>query len=216
MPLAAPSGATAARPPSAFALAIAGAVLLVAGVAGALVGGRAIRSRRPDPPRLATLPAFRLTERSGRPLSLADLRGRPWIADFIFTRCAGACPAMTVRLARLQRELPGLTLVSFTVDPVHDTPEVLARYAASFHAGPGWLFATGAQKDVYDLSVRGFMLAAMEVSAGEPDAAGGPFLHSSRFVLVDGEGQVRGYYDSTDEPAMRALAADAALLQAGR
>jgi protein SCO1/2 len=217
MPLDAPSAAPAAPRPSAYTLATVGAILLAAGMAVALVGVRTLRPTRPDPPRLAALPAFRLTERSGQPLTLALLRGRPWIADFIFTQCAGACPAMTARLARLQSEVPGLTFVSFTVDPAHDTPEVLARYAASFHAGPGWLFATGSQQDLYALSVGGFKMAAMEVPVREQVAGGdGPFLHSSKFVLVDGEGQVRGYYDSTDEQALRALVADVERLRARR
>src|SRR4051812_40100476 len=119
MPLDAPSAAPAAPRPSAYTLATVGAILLAAGMAVALVGVRTLRPTRPDPPRLAALPAFRLTERSGQPLTLALLRGRPWIADFIFTQCAGACPAMTARLARLQSEVPGLTFVSFTVDPAH-------------------------------------------------------------------------------------------------
>ena len=90
--------------------------------------------------------------------------------------------------------------MSFSVDPAHDTPEVLARYAAAFHAGEGWLFVTGPQKDLFDLSVGGFKLAAMEVPEGERAPGGdGPFLHSSKFVLVDGDGVIRGYYDSTDE-----------------
>jgi cytochrome oxidase Cu insertion factor (SCO1/SenC/PrrC family) len=192
------------------------------GAALVAAGGVAVLATRPggtpDPPRMSALPDFRLTERSGRPLSLADLRGRPWVADFIFTQCAGACPAMTARMARLRRDLSSdVRLVSFTVDPAHDTPEVLARYAAAFHADESWHFLTGPQKDVYDLSVGGFKLAAMEVPAGEQAAGGdGPFLHSSKFVLVDGEGVIRGYYDSTDEKAMRALVADAGALRAAR
>jgi protein SCO1/2 len=190
-------------------------VLLVAAGAIAAVGVRAL-GRGTPPPRMGSLPEFRLTERSGRPLARADLSGRPWVADFIFTQCAGACPAMTARLARLRREIPtDVTFVSFTVDPAHDTPEVLARYAATFHADESWRFVTGAQKDLYALSVGGFKLAAMEVPAGEPSVGGdGPFLHSSKFVLVDGAGIIRGYYDSTDEQSMRALVADAALVRA--
>jgi protein SCO1/2 len=196
--------------------ALVGALLVVAGAVAA-VGVRAL-ARGTPPPRMGSLPDFRLTERSGRPLALADLRGRPWVADFIFTQCAGACPAMTARLARLRREIPAdVTFVSFTVDPAHDTPEVLARYAATFRADESWRFVTGAQRDLYALSVGGFKLAAIEVPPGETAAGGdGPFLHSSKFVLVDGDGVVRGYYDSTDEPAMRALVADAALLRAER
>jgi cytochrome oxidase Cu insertion factor (SCO1/SenC/PrrC family) len=193
-----------------------GAALVAAG-AVALLSGRVL-GRVPEPPRMSALPAFRLTERSGRPLSLADLRGRPWVADFIFTQCAGACPAMTARMARLRRDLStDVAFVSFTVDPAHDTPEVLARYAATFRADESWHFLTGAQKDLYDLSVGGFKLAAMEVPPADKAAGGdGPFLHSSKFVLVDAEGVIRGYYDSTDEQALRALVADAGVLQASR
>jgi protein SCO1/2 len=214
MPTAAPSEATATPRPSGPVLALVGAILVVAGGV-AVVGARARRA--PEPPRLGSLPDFRLVERSGRPLALADLRGRPWVADFIFTQCGGACPAMTARMARLRRDVsPDVQFVSFTVDPAHDTREVLARYAATFRADEGWRFVTGPAKDLYALSVAGFKLAAMEVPPGEQAAGGdGPFLHSSKFVLVDGEGVIRGYYDSTDEAAMRALAADAAALPGG-
>jgi protein SCO1 len=216
MTTSAPSAGTGPSRPSARVLALAAALLLAAGAVAA-VGVRA-RGRGPAPPRLGALPGFQLTERSGRPLSLADLRGRPWVADFIFTQCGGACPAMTARMARLRRELPSdVPFVSFTVDPAHDTPEVLSRYAATFHADESWRFVTGGQKDLYELSVGGFKLAAMEVPAGERTAGGdGPFLHSSKFVLVDAEGVIRGYYDSTDEEALRTLRADAAAVQAGR
>ena len=224
MPTDAPTQATATPRSSGRVLGLVGAILVAAG-AVAVVAARARPA--PEPPQLGSLPDFRLVERSGRPLSLADLRGRPWVADFIFTQCGGACPAMTARMARLRRDVsPDVQFVSFTVDPAHDTPEVLARYAATFRADEGWLFVTGPAKDLYALSVAGFKLAAMEVPpADQPptddrgrwmQAAGGdgPFLHSSKFVLVDGAGVIRGYYDSTEEAAMRTLAADAAALPA--
>ena len=213
---------TTAPPPEGAAPRLSGRILGAAGgalvAAGLLAGLVAARSRTAaEPPRMGALPAFALVERSGRPLSLADLRGHPWIADFIFTQCGGACPAMTARMARLRREIPeDVRFVSFTVDPAHDTPEVLSRYADAFHAGPSWLFATGPQKDLYDLSVRGFKLAAMEVPPGERAGGDGPFLHSSKLALVDADGVIRGYYDSTDEQALRGLVADAAALQARR
>ena len=213
MSIDAPSPARAtSRPSSPVLVAVGAAFVLASAVGGARVW------RVPEPARLGTLPDFRLVERSGRTLSLADLRGRPWVADFIFTQCGGACPAMTGRMARLRRELPdGVRLVSFTVDPGHDTPEVLAGYARAFGADERWLFVTGPQKDLYALSVAGFKLAAMEVPAGERSPGGdGPFLHSSKLTLVDGGGTIRGYYDSTDEEAMRALAADATALQGRR
>src|SRR5688572_6396063 len=86
----------------------------------------------PALPDLGPAPEFQLTERSGKPLSRADLAGKVWIADFIFTRCAGPCPRMTSELKRVQDELAAetdLRLVSFTLDPAHDTPEVLGGYA---------------------------------------------------------------------------------------
>jgi len=215
MPTDAPTQATATPRSSGRVLGLVGAILVAAG-AVAVVAARARPG--PEPPRLGSLPDFRLVERSGRPLSLADLRGRPWVADFIFTQCGGACPAMTARMARLRRDVsPDVQFVSFTVDPAHDTPEVLARYAATFRADEGWLFVTGPAKDLYALSVAGFKLAAMEVPPGEQAAGGdGPFLHSSKLVLVDGAGVIRGYYDSTDEAAMRTLATDTAALRARR
>jgi protein SCO1/2 len=138
------------------------------------------------------------------------------VADFIFTTCGGACPAMTARMARLRREVPDeVVFVSFTVDPAHDTPEALSRYAASFKADDRWLFVTGPQKDLYTLSTGGFKLAAMEVPPEErKEGDDGPFLHSSKFVLVDGNGEIRGYYDSTDEDEMKSLVADLARLRA--
>lgn len=216
MPTAAPPHEGAAPRLPGRILATVGGALVAAGLLAGLVAARS-RGTGAELPRMSALPVFHLVERSGQPLSLDALHGRPWIADFIFTQCGGACPAMTGRMARLRREIPeDVRFVSFTVDPAHDTPEVLARYADAFHAGPSWLFATGPQKDLYDLSVGGFKLAAMEVPAGERAGGDGPFLHSSKLTLVDAEGVVRGYYDSTDEQAMRALVADAATLQARR
>src|SRR5712691_5934401 len=152
----------AAPPPSlrAYRPAILAAALIGAGRLP-LLRARLVGRATPEPPRLGTLPTFHLVERSGRAVGLVDLRGQPWVADFIFTQCAGVCPAMTARMARLRRELPaGVRSVSITVDPAHDTAPVLARYAAAFGADEGWLFLTGPQADLYLLSTGGFKLAA--------------------------------------------------------
>jgi protein SCO1/2 len=181
------------------------AALVLAALSAAACGTTAS-----EPPRLFVVPEFALVERSGRPATLAALRGRPWIADFIFTRCAGVCPAMTARMAALRTRLADapVRFVSFSVDPVNDTPEVLARYAAAAGADADWWFVTGPMPDLHALSTGGFKLAAMRNAPGA-ETADGPFLHSSKFVLVDGEGAIRGYYDSEDEAALRALEADA-------
>jgi protein SCO1/2 len=167
-------------------------------------------------PHFGRLPEFSLQDQYGHPATLAVLKGKIWVADFIFTRCGGACPAMTARMSRLRHEVPDeVAFVSFTVDPANDTAEVLARYAANFKSDPRWRFVTGPQKDLYALSTDGFKLAAMEVPATQqkPGEGDGPFLHSSKFVLVDSGGVIRGYYDSTDEDDVKKLAADIARLQ---
>jgi protein SCO1/2 len=192
-------------------VAVRAAVLLAAVTAAAC--GRAPASS--ELPRLFALPEFTLVERSGRPATLAALRGQPWIADFIFTRCTGVCPAMTARMAALRTRLGGtpVRFVSFSVDPGHDTPAVLTRYAEAAGAGPDWWFVTGPMRDLHALSTEGFKLAAMENAPGA-ETADGPFLHSSKFVLVDGEGSIRGYYDSEDAAALRTLETDARALLA--
>jgi protein SCO1 len=193
-------------------------VLILGGVAATTLAVQARLARRAAPPVLGALPAFDLVDSDGAELTPARLAGRPYVASFIFTRCAGVCPAMTARLARLRPKLPPeVRFVSFTVDPQHDTPERLRAYARAHAAGQDWLFATGTREALHALSTQGFKLAAYEVPPGEQKAGGdGPFLHSPKFVLVDGAGQVRGYYDSADEAEVAGLERDArALLGAG-
>jgi protein SCO1 len=173
--------------------------------------------RHEPPPVVGQVPSFALIEASGRPVTDADLRGRPWVADFIFTRCAGACPAMTARMAALRAEVPAdVQFVSITVDPAHDTPEVLARYARLAGGGPGWLFLSGSRDDLFRLSIEGFKLGVQEVPAESQSGGDGPFIHSSHFVLVDGTGRIRGYYDSTEAEALSRLRKDLAAVRSER
>jgi protein SCO1/2 len=190
-------------------IALTGVCLL-----GALAGGAAWRRSRQAHavPVYWDLPDFHLRGHDGRTIGNAELRGGSWIADFIFTRCSGACPAMTARLSHLQGRIPsGTRLVSITVDPEHDTAEVLAGYARAVGAGPDWLFLTGPREELYGLAVSGFKLEAMEVPPDRRQPGDdGPFLHSSKLALVDARGRVRGYYDSTDDAALSRLLADVA------
>jgi protein SCO1/2 len=182
--------------------------LLVAALV--LVAGAAvwqILSRPEPPPVLSEVPDFTLTNRDGRTVRRADLAGAPWVADFIFTRCAASCPMMSLRMARLNHDLPAdppVRLVSFTVDPDHDTPAVLESYAKSFSAPDRWLFLTGGRDEMHRLSKEGFKLA-VDASSGTEDE---PILHSTRFVLVDGEGRIRGYYEAFDEASTQKLRRD--------
>ncbi|HYG63264.1 MAG TPA: SCO family protein [Thermoanaerobaculia bacterium] len=168
--------------------------------------------RNPDaPPVMGQVPDFSLTNRDGSTVRLADLAGAPWIADFVFTRCNGSCPLMSLRMQRLNRELPpdlGVRLVSITVDPDYDTPQILQAYAESFSAPGRWLFLTGAKEEVYGLIRQGFKLALDPSPPPGAATAEEPIIHSTRFVLVDGRGQIRGYYGAFDEEAMARLAED--------
>lgn len=166
------------------------------------------------PPQLGSVPEFSLTAHDGSRFSRDAFRNQIGVVDFVFTRCAEACPAMTEQLRHLQAEAPpGMVFVSFTVDPTFDTPEVLARYAKDHGARPGWWFVTGPVQPIYDLATRGFKLTAMEIPEEQRRTGdGGPFLHSSKLVLVDGGFRIRGYYDSEDPLARRRLLRDAALI----
>jgi protein SCO1/2 len=153
-----------------------------------------------------TVPGFQLTNQNGQPFGSAQLSGKIWIADFIYTTCPGPCPMISSRMSELQKPLQktDVHLVSFSVDPDKDTPEVLRGYADKLQAEPGrWDFVTGAKSAIYKLSHDGFKLA---VSDGR-DAQGIP-VHSTRMVLVDRHGQIRGYYDATEPEAITKLLAD--------
>ena len=153
-----------------------------------------------------TVPGFQLTNQNGQPFGSAQLSGKIWIADFIYTTCPGPCPMISSRMSELQKPLQktDVHLVSFSVDPEKDTPEALRGYADKLQAEPGrWDFVTGAKSAIYKLSHDGFKLA---VSDGR-DAQGIP-VHSTRMVLVDRHGQIRGYYDATEPEAITKLLAD--------
>ena len=179
-----------------------------------------LMAAEPAMPILGRIPDFTLTERSGKAVRRSDLDGKVWIADFVFTRCAGVCPLMTSRMQGLQEKLrgePGIRLVSFSVDPDYDTPAVLSAYAQKFHADPEkWVFLTGPETVIFRLSEQHFHLGVSEIPLAERAAADQPVLHSTKFVLVDQAGRIRGYYDSEDAGARDSLLRDAAsLLRAG-
>jgi len=154
----------------------------------------------------SAVPDFTLMERSRRSVTLEDLKGQVWVADFIFTRCAGICPAMSSKMLNLQQRLPReIRLVSFSVDPANDTPEVLTEYAKRYNADPErWLFLTGDPEAMQKLSVGGFKLGLDPTGT---DAE--PITHSSRFVLVDRQGHIRGYYGTEDADILDRIVADA-------
>ena len=191
----------------------------VLAVSALTVVGLATRQRQLPPPVIAQLPDFALTHYDGSTVTRQDLLGAPWIADFIFTRCPAICPRMTSQMSRVEDRLgegSPVKIVSFSVDPEHDTPEVLARYAEEHGAGDGWYFLTGDVDAIHTLSRKGFLLGVDASPPAEQAAGDGPILHSNRFVLVDAESRIRGYYDPFDEADLDRLLGDIATLLAGR
>lgn len=164
-------------------------------------------------PTYAQLPEFELIDQDGQPLQRADLLGRAWVVDFIFTSCAGACVPMTSRMTDLQKEGLGVSFLSVSVDPERDAPPVLAGYRDKWKGDAAlWTLAVGSHETITALANEAFKLPAGR-QASTPD--GMPELfHSQRFALVDRQGAVRGYYDSTDDLAMARLRQDIARLPA--
>ncbi len=152
------------------------------------------------------VPHFQLINQEGQPFDSARLAGKIWIADFIYTTCPGPCPMISTRMSELQEPLEktDVHLVSFSVDPEKDKPEVLRGYAEKLRADPKrWDFLTGPKSTIYKLSHDDFKLAVSDGS----DEAGIP-VHSTRMVLVDRHGEIRGYYQATAADAVTKLLAD--------
>jgi protein SCO1 len=150
-----------------------------------------------------SVPEFTLMNQDGKNFGSADLRGKIWIADFVYSTCPGPCPMISSRMSELQKPLEktDVHLVSFSVDPAKDTPQVLRGYAEKLQAEPGrWDFLTGPQSTIYNLSRDGFKLAVGE-EKGVP-------IHSTRMILVDRHGAIRGYYDAVEPDAVTKLVAD--------
>ncbi|MFO0980580.1 MAG: SCO family protein [Planctomycetota bacterium] len=166
-------------------------------------------------PVMWTVPVFDLIERSGKRVTRDSLKGRVWIADFIFTSCANTCPVMTAEMKRIDGELPRVlaaaeqrpVLVSFSVDPDRDTPAALTQYATRIGASQDWLFLTGDRRAITALAVNGFKLAAVD----QPE----DFTHSSKLVLIDRELRIRGFYDGLGSESVDQLVRDAVRLVKG-
>jgi protein SCO1/2 len=196
-PTAAPPGRTKLVALAIAALALTVAPTLLRGLFG-------------EPGALQTyghVPAFHLVNERGAPVDERSLQGHVTVVDFIFTRCPSSCPRLTARMGELQGRLAqsksGVKLVSISVDPDNDTPPVLAAYAAQAHADPSrWSFLTGATKDVQDVVVSGFRVAASKQARGANDY---DVIHGDWFVLVDPRGDIRGYFTTTEPKDLDAI-----------
>lgn len=148
------------------------------------------------------VPAFSLTERSGRTITQDDLRGKTCVVSFFFTNCAAGCARTQASMKRLQDDLaryPDVLLVSITVDPQNDTPEVLRKYAEHWKADPSrWLFLTGPEQEIYQLIRNGFFLAVQKNN--ETTDPGMAIVHSFHLMVVDRQGKVCGFIHDGREP----------------
>ncbi len=150
--------------------------------------------RRPRPAVIADAPNFDLIDQDHQPVTLKSMNGKAWIADLVFTHCAGPCPTMTLKMANLEKAItsPGVRFVSFSVDPERDTPAVLKEYAKKFNADESrWKFLTGSSDEIQK-TARGLLVTAL---AAEGD---NPIIHDERFILIDADGKICGYYHSKD------------------
>lgn len=145
---------------------------------------------------------FALVDQFGKIVHLSDFKGKVWVADFIFTTCSGICPTMSRNMSVLHHNFasrPDLRLVSISVNPENDTPERLQDYAKRYKAqGDQWIFLTGKRDVIQHLAVKSFQMGDMKEI----------LFHSAYFALVDRQGNIRGYYDATDEQRLVQLNID--------
>ena len=166
---------------------------------------------KPTPPLpvLGEIQNFKLLNSDGKTTTLADLKGKVWAADFIFTTCGGICPVMSANMAKLHRSyalVDDVRLVSISVNPDTDTPAVLTAYAKRYKADTSkWFFLTGVEADIQKMVVGSFKLGKIDE----------PIFHSGYFTLVDRQGNIRGYYDGTDKDKLAQLFKDIATLLRG-
>jgi protein SCO1 len=156
------------------------------------------------------VPRFQLTSQDGRSFDSNALAGKIWVADFIYTTCPGPCPRMTSQMHEVQQavsKLPDVRIVSFTIDPANDTPPVLAEYAKEHGASPAiWYFLTGPVPTLQMLDRDAFKLGNID----------GTLQHSTRFVVVDRHGRIRGYYETSEPAAIQKVISDVEALAAKR
>jgi len=165
-------------------------------------------------PVLGQVPEFRLVSDDSRPFGSAELKDRAWLASFLYTTCPGPCPRLVERLKVIRRAVPAadLAIVSISVDPAADTPEVLTAYKAARGIGEAdaWTFVTGPPEEVIELVQKGFLTA---VERGSGNTEEGAVSHGVRVALIDGDGGIRGFYATDSDEDVARLARDAVTLR---
>ena len=153
-------------------------------------------------PEIGNVPQFEFTNSDGNIVTLDNLKGKVWVADFIFTTCTMACPMMTGNMNIVHKKFKkndNVRLVSISVYPEYDTPEVLKNYASQYDADTEkWLFLTGKEDAVKDIIRDGFKIGDYEDI----------IFHSEKFALVDKKGIIRAYYNGMKSEDMKQLKKD--------
>jgi len=151
-------------------------------------------------PVISAVAPFTLTSQASQPVTLADFTNHVWLADIIFTRCAGPCPRLTQQLRQVQDLLPkdsGAKLVTLTTDPEFDTPAVLKKYGERFGADFNrWTFLTGTKSEIASVAANSLKLSAQPVRLEEQKDAADLFIHTTIFVIVDKHAQLRGFFET--------------------
>jgi protein SCO1/2 len=146
---------------------------------------------------------FALTNQTGEVTALADLTNHVWVADIIFTRCAGSCPIMSTEMKSLQDALPAASLaklVTLTTDPDYDTPDVLKKYGEHHGADfQRWTFLTGSKKELAGLATASLKLGSTPVPPQDRTNSVDLFVHSTIFVVVDKQARLRGIFETQGE-----------------
>jgi protein SCO1 len=160
------------------------------------------------------IPEFQFVSHTGEAIGREEMEGKITIVDFFFTSCPSICPVMSSEMTRVQdafRNDDRVQIFSISIDPEYDQPDVLAEYAERHDATPGkWFFLNGDKEQVYDLAKCGFILPTLD-GMGVPD----DFAHSDKFVLVDGQGRIRGYYSGTTREQVDELILETKILLNG-
>ena len=176
------------------------------GVIILVVSLRRPEKKKDELPVLGELIDFRLTDQNGNEFGKQDMYGKVWVADFIFTTCAGPCPVMSGQFTELQSRFANasdLNLLSISVNPDYDTPEILHEYGKRYGANyDKWYFITGEKEAIHKLAVDGFKIGSIEDR----------IFHSTRFILLDEKARIRGYYISSEFEEMQQLWHDVELL----
>ncbi|MCH7403119.1 SCO family protein [Belliella kenyensis] len=161
------------------------------------------------------IPEFNLISQNNETIGRTDMNGKVTIVDFFFTSCPSICPVMSTEMERVDdvfRNVEDVQIFSISIDPEYDTPEVLQSYAMKHNANPDkWHFLTGDKSDIYELARCGFILPTIDGEGVADD-----FVHSDKFVLVDGEGRIRGYYSGTSREDVDRLILETKILLYGK